>query len=187
MNDVGRNDPCPCGSGKKFKRCCLGKDSPASAFTRSERQAALGELFHFADRAEFDGEHAVAQLAFWADRRERLGREGERTSRLDQSRGAYLEWFSFDFQLSSGRTLVELFLERHRARLRSGELRYLERMRPSHLRPYEVAAVRIDEGLDLIDLGTGARLRVRERLATHQVVQWDVIAARVVSGKKACR
>ncbi|MCJ2014623.1 DUF1186 domain-containing protein [Methylobacterium sp. J-076] len=23
--DVGRNDPCPCGSGKKFKKCCLGK------------------------------------------------------------------------------------------------------------------------------------------------------------------
>lgn len=22
--DVGRNDPCPCGSGKKFKKCCLG-------------------------------------------------------------------------------------------------------------------------------------------------------------------
>jgi len=19
---VGRNDPCPCGSGKKYKRCC---------------------------------------------------------------------------------------------------------------------------------------------------------------------
>ena len=23
--DVGRNDPCPCGSGLKFKKCCLGK------------------------------------------------------------------------------------------------------------------------------------------------------------------
>ncbi|MBW2144739.1 MAG: type I methionyl aminopeptidase [Deltaproteobacteria bacterium] len=23
---VGRNDPCPCGSGRKFKKCCLGKD-----------------------------------------------------------------------------------------------------------------------------------------------------------------
>ena len=23
MSKVGRNDPCPCGSGKKFKRCCL--------------------------------------------------------------------------------------------------------------------------------------------------------------------
>jgi uncharacterized protein YecA (UPF0149 family) len=22
---VGRNDPCPCGSGKKFKKCCLGR------------------------------------------------------------------------------------------------------------------------------------------------------------------
>lgn len=22
-NRVGRNDPCPCGSGQKFKRCCL--------------------------------------------------------------------------------------------------------------------------------------------------------------------
>ncbi len=24
---VGRNDPCPCGSGKKYKKCCLDKDS----------------------------------------------------------------------------------------------------------------------------------------------------------------
>jgi hypothetical protein len=24
FKDVGRNDPCPCGSGKKFKKCCLG-------------------------------------------------------------------------------------------------------------------------------------------------------------------
>ena len=24
---VGRNDPCICGSGKKFKKCCLGKDA----------------------------------------------------------------------------------------------------------------------------------------------------------------
>jgi hypothetical protein len=25
MNE-GRNDPCPCGSGKKYKKCCLEKD-----------------------------------------------------------------------------------------------------------------------------------------------------------------
>ena len=25
---VGRNAPCPCGSGKKFKKCCLGKSPP---------------------------------------------------------------------------------------------------------------------------------------------------------------
>lgn len=25
---VGRNDPCPCGSGKKYKSCCLPKQQP---------------------------------------------------------------------------------------------------------------------------------------------------------------
>ncbi len=24
-NKIGRNSPCPCGSGKKHKQCCLGK------------------------------------------------------------------------------------------------------------------------------------------------------------------
>jgi hypothetical protein len=28
---VGRNEPCPCGSGLKFKRCCLGKTNLAAA------------------------------------------------------------------------------------------------------------------------------------------------------------
>jgi len=27
----GRNDPCPCGSGKKYKKCCMDKDERASA------------------------------------------------------------------------------------------------------------------------------------------------------------
>lgn len=26
---VGRNDPCPCGSGRKFKHCCLNKPTPS--------------------------------------------------------------------------------------------------------------------------------------------------------------
>jgi len=28
---IGRNQPCPCGSGKKYKRCCLGKPLTAAA------------------------------------------------------------------------------------------------------------------------------------------------------------
>jgi SEC-C motif len=27
VEKIGRNDPCPCGSGKKFKKCCMGKES----------------------------------------------------------------------------------------------------------------------------------------------------------------
>jgi preprotein translocase subunit SecA len=29
---VGRNDLCPCGSGKKFKACCMRKQSPNGPF-----------------------------------------------------------------------------------------------------------------------------------------------------------
>lgn len=28
IEKVGRNDPCPCGSGKKYKQCCLAKKAP---------------------------------------------------------------------------------------------------------------------------------------------------------------
>ncbi len=31
---VGRNDPCPCGSGRKYKNCCLGRDEKAGFWTR---------------------------------------------------------------------------------------------------------------------------------------------------------
>jgi tetratricopeptide (TPR) repeat protein len=30
MAKPGRNDPCPCGSGNKYKKCCLAKDVAAS-------------------------------------------------------------------------------------------------------------------------------------------------------------
>ena len=26
MGHPGRNDPCPCGSGRKYKRCCIAKE-----------------------------------------------------------------------------------------------------------------------------------------------------------------
>ena len=34
MTTAGRNDPCPCGSGKKYKKCCLAKDEAAAAAVR---------------------------------------------------------------------------------------------------------------------------------------------------------
>ena len=34
MTSIGRNDPCPCGSGKKYKKCCLPKDEAAAAAAR---------------------------------------------------------------------------------------------------------------------------------------------------------
>ncbi|MCH7981554.1 MAG: SEC-C domain-containing protein [Proteobacteria bacterium] len=48
---IGRNDPCPCGSGKKFKKCCLGtlesvpSDRGAAAASADLRQAMEGMQF----------------------------------------------------------------------------------------------------------------------------------------------
>jgi hypothetical protein len=43
---VGRNDPCPCGSGKKFKKCCLGK---ADVLSASDAQARIEPDADFPD------------------------------------------------------------------------------------------------------------------------------------------
>jgi hypothetical protein len=36
QESVGRNDPCPCGSRKKFKKCCMGKGPRTPGARRSE-------------------------------------------------------------------------------------------------------------------------------------------------------
>jgi hypothetical protein len=36
----GRNEPCHCGSGKKYKQCCLAKDEAAAAKARADAAAA---------------------------------------------------------------------------------------------------------------------------------------------------
>jgi hypothetical protein len=63
----GRNDPCLCGSGKKYKRCCLPKDEH-SARERARQQAFLiDEVFDGSDFDEVDdpdGFDDVAQETF---------------------------------------------------------------------------------------------------------------------------
>ena len=39
----GRNEPCRCGSGKKYKHCCLAKDDKAAAVRRAKAAKAAAE------------------------------------------------------------------------------------------------------------------------------------------------
>ena len=44
--EVGRNDPCPCGSGKKYKKCCLNKQAiPHSPSIKDYGMAHLSDTF----------------------------------------------------------------------------------------------------------------------------------------------
>ena len=36
MKKLGRNDPCSCGSGKKYKKCCLNKSAPKGNFVYTD-------------------------------------------------------------------------------------------------------------------------------------------------------
>jgi hypothetical protein len=181
---VGRNAPCPCGSGRKFKKCCLAKEAAsARPFTAADRQNALARLRRFAHRAEFAHDHEVAEASFWGDGLDRLP-DDEVEDLLEDSQGDYAfhMWFFFDFVLEDGRTLAERFLEQEGARLGAGEREYLARMRPTHVRLYEVAEVKREEGLRLVDVWTDERLWVRERAGTRQLVRWDLLAARTMPG-----
>src|ERR1700735_494853 len=41
MAKIGRNDRCPCGSGKKYKQCCLAGDEAAARAARPAQPAAV--------------------------------------------------------------------------------------------------------------------------------------------------
>jgi tetratricopeptide (TPR) repeat protein len=40
MAKIGRNDPCPCNSGKKYKKCCMAADEAAARAARAAPLAA---------------------------------------------------------------------------------------------------------------------------------------------------
>jgi tetratricopeptide (TPR) repeat protein len=40
MPKIGRNDPCPCGTGKKYKHCCRDKDEAAERTALAAARAA---------------------------------------------------------------------------------------------------------------------------------------------------
>src|SRR5215211_3885421 len=98
---VGRNAPCPCGSGLKYKKCCLSKAAPAG-FTRQDREAAWAKLEIFIERE--------------------LGPADE----IDQDRSAMSEqvfdlWFAFDRPLDDGKLVVDRLLAKRMVDLSPGE------------------------------------------------------------------
>ncbi len=59
LKTTGRNDTCPCGSGKKYKKCHLAEDEAAKhaelAKAAEEREAALATAEENPDEEETEG------------------------------------------------------------------------------------------------------------------------------------
>jgi len=54
MTEPSRNDPCPCGSGKKYKKCCMFKDRPQPGPEELARAKLVQELMDYAGRYHKD-------------------------------------------------------------------------------------------------------------------------------------
>jgi tetratricopeptide (TPR) repeat protein len=60
MAKVGRNQSCPCGSGKKYKRCCLAQDEARAS---EQRRAAAADDAAWNDDDDLDeASNAVVDL-----------------------------------------------------------------------------------------------------------------------------
>ena len=174
---IGRNDPCPCGSGKKYKRCCLAKGALNRNYSQAERMSVRTKLEVFTSTdANIDVKEAAANT-YWGPFIDEMGELAEQ-GLLDQSEDAFNAWLWFDYRISDGRRMVDSFLEDEPS-LTAGERAYLERMRYSAVRLYEVEAVVPGFSVTLHDMLSARSIRVRERLGSQSMKRWDVIAARL--------
>ena len=180
MTKPGRNAPCPCGSSKKYKHCCLAAEQ-RSLYTRADREAAREHL------QELLRGSLARLIEDCLEEFEPL--ELDRTRVHDDahlmpfliSRDAFEAWLFFDVSLQGGRRVADVMLD-PRAGLPAGARAYLTSMRRSTMRLYEVVAVQRGASLTLRDIiGSTGQVTVQELSASRELVRWDMLAARVVS------
>ena len=173
---IGRNEQCPCGSGKKSKKCCQA-ERPLS-YTRAERTSARTKLLEYVDQHLVD-EDDLALDEFW----EPL--DDLEDTNLNEHFSAVSEqvlddWFVFDRQLATNETVVERFLAAEGPRLTRGERAHLEALKASTMRLYRVEELSPGESLTLVDLIEGGQVTVQEKLGSRSLHRFDALVARVV-------
>jgi len=177
MSKFGRNDPCPCGSGKKYKKCCLIETYMAIGKEDSIRERLVQELMIFFEK---NYKHTLkdAHLMFWDDFIPAEHLEG---MSLDIAYQNFMEWVVFDYLVDedSGKTPIDLYMDSNK-RLSLDEHKVLTMMKNSVISLYEVQEVFPEKGLLLKDLLMGGEYDVREKLATRSVRKWDIFAARLL-------
>jgi len=171
---IGANERCPCGSGKKFKRCC-GDPRAETRYSREDRATAFMRLDEWI-RIFAAAEQACAHVEFW-------GRFMHYADDLPpdlatQSRAAEDVWFAFDYCGERGFPVVDTFLAE--AELESGERAFLTALRKSSTRLYEVIEVVPGTSLTLRDAVEGGTVTVSERQGSRTIGRHTYVAARVV-------
>ena len=181
----GRNDPCPCGSGRKYKECHLPLEQAARSEQLLLRQAQDTLLPKIIEAARSVPESFPAAFArFWQGKYTL-----EQMPELDQleDRGAerFLTWFAFDARDADGRTLVERLAEAEGFTADPFERRLLDQWRAVRLGAYVVEEVRKGQGLTARDLLTGERRPVADYHASKRLAPGEVFVGHLVPADTA--
>jgi hypothetical protein len=175
----GRNDPCYCGSGKKYKHCHEAADRAAQAEAHAwdtARQSLTRDVIAFAREKRFAQSFADGLALFWnghytietAD-----GMDEDETLR-------FFDWFVFDYAPADRPRLLDVFAAEKAAALKEVErkqLEYWQAAKPSSA--YRVEAVGSGQ-LTLRDLFDDSTVVVAGEAGAKVAVAGEVLLARMV-------
>jgi hypothetical protein len=173
--DLGRNDPCWCGSGKKYKKCHLAKDeedrrqSGTSAGNRPEGvMAAITEYAREClDEAEWD---QALNLYF--------GVPGMVEVAPPELEG-FIQWLATDFRSGTGNPSVIEDFVRQNPGLSARERAFAESLRTARFGFYEVQEVEPGRGCRVKGIYTQDAFFVHDVSSSHSLVKADCLLTRI--------
>ena len=165
----GRNEPCHCGSGRKYKKCCLPLD-------RAGRQVStVRESMHETDRRLTE-----EILIFATDVLGESWRGADRAFSDPGQASPLIEiWCAYHHSIAEG-IAAQAFLEANWKSLSGLERSWIDAQLMAWLSVWEVEEVYPGRGLRLVDLLTGERREVVEKSGSESLVKNDAVLARVV-------
>ena len=108
MSKPGRNDPCYCGSGKKYKQCHMREDQAADREQRMRVEAARFlriDIPRFARDERFDEAFDAALPIYWNNYY-----DAENATEMSQFEALrFIDWFVFDHQLEDDTRVIDLY------------------------------------------------------------------------------
>ena len=153
---VGRNDPCPCGSGKKYKKCCMKKSNVVQLREFKVEQFYQKKLRLVNQLSDFIYERVSNNLYY------RLKSEFKDRAKLkfDKDLGGLLDfWLYFFYRYENGMRGIEWFLTEKGHRLSEEE--FVMAKRWAELRPKLVQAIdKTDSQVVFLDFFTKEKFLV---------------------------
>lgn len=175
----GRNEPCPCGSGRKFKQCCGDSRAPSSATpTRADRDMAWDLLDRVSCLPRFQDDVELGFILIWGE--EYDDDPGVGTLMDTVAGDLFYEWLWLDHQLHNGQTIAEHAIEKHAREVGPGSRQFLRACVDAPLRLLQVDRVEIGERVHVRDvLRRGPTIAVTERQGSKELARHDVLTTRI--------